>query len=673
MSAAFATSILFSVAATTIAHAAFFLPPHGASLVQSSYEYRIAVTREGFSGGVDELAERVAQRFGAQSVRVRLDLQRSGRFDVPGQGSLATAQRVIDELRSIGVPAVVVEVPAVLPPVPLGLDDTFMGEIGGSTFVTPSASPTPLPGASDDRTLHGMPREGADGRTLVPGRGPAVIPESDGVPEGQEKVPGAWQAVLGAASPVPTRAAAPPVRPDAPPPVALAPPAAIAAMLGDATIVTPPPPLPVPPPVSSGPAVGLPASAPSNTAAEATPQVAAARGWSAVLGHALHERPVGAPEPTPPPASPTPSAGATPSSAPPRAFVVPDALLGDDAATQMVMPSHPRQQNDAARNDLLEAQARPRQRYERLRQAGEPSQAASDEASPLVAGIWSLLAPGAGQAYNGQVERGVTFALAGVFIVPWFWSIADAVQVATARQRKPKSNVPGALKARLAIVAGFWTGIAVLLFLAGAVRDAAERNAVRPVFTTQVGLPTAPAAPPTHEASGPEIDDGPARQRAAQRLAVAELVDRARLACLNERFVECRDLAEQALELDDSSREAQTLHVQAIAATLGPTAQDTATGDAAPTPPDGLSPDRTMGAPADPTAPLSPPPDDVLGSDSDLTVNTGSAPAPEAYFAPPAGGVALPQAMIPGRAAEPAGSATGGSPGADQPLAPGTP
>ena len=46
--------------------------------------------------------------------------------------------------------------------------------------------------------------------------------------------------------------------------------------------------------------------------------------------------------------------------------------------------------------------------------------------SPVLAALLSLLLPGLGQLYNGEVWKGLFFLLASVFVIPWVIAVIEA-------------------------------------------------------------------------------------------------------------------------------------------------------------------------------------------------------------------------------------------------------
>jgi hypothetical protein len=535
--------------------------------VRTSKEYRIAVPREGWSGGIDELAEIVGLRFGVPAIRARISLQRDGRFDVPGQGALNDAQRVADELATAGVRCVLIEVAAAAAadPVPV---ETVVAARGDGTLA-PGADPRDGGPPELVSTLLGMPGTAGAGSTFVSGRGPGVIPDvvSEGEPAAQEDpVPDAWRTALGgapAAPPVPAADVA--QLPSTVPHAASAPGAAPARAPAPAP-VAPPPPI-----AGVGPALAEldHLSAPSDTVI--TP-AGDRDGWSAVLGGAIRAPavdldpttlpdlpPPGARPPAPlavPPPAERPASAASPAPRPPE-------RVRDEEPTRLVIP----QRADRGQEPLRELP--PHRRFERLR----PSETASAQGSghsAVLAGVWSLVAPGAGQVYNGQSRRALMFALGAPLVVPWLWSVADAVFVGQRIADSRRPPPPDSTVARLAHVAAFWGLLMLALVVFPALRPApAAPTSEGPVMLAPAPEPLRPNSaapgPGTEPTPRPEIDEQPATDRAERQAQVDALLAMARSACADERFIECRRLATEALELDESSREAQFVHARAVA------------------------------------------------------------------------------------------------------------
>lgn len=206
--------------------------------------------------------------------------------------------------------------------------------------------------------------------------------------------------------------------------------------------------------------------------------------------------------------------------------------------------------------------------FERLRQPVDTQPAATGSGHEWKAGLLSALAPGAGQAYNNEHSRAVTFALAGLFIVPWVVSVVDAFR--TARRLDAKGHfIPAPARSFVGVIIGFWVLIGALGVLYTAVDRATEPD---PVPDIVVVPPPAVVPAPVAEPD-PQMEIEQARleeqQRVERRERVAGLVARARLACGAGDYVECRRLAEDALEVDESDPDAQRVHVEAVVGQSG--------------------------------------------------------------------------------------------------------
>ena len=188
--------------------------------------------------------------------------------------------------------------------------------------------------------------------------------------------------------------------------------------------------------------------------------------------------------------------------------------------------------------------------------------------TPEGAAFWGVLAPGAGFAYLGESSRGVIYALGAPFLVPWvvgaFAAMADAKEIQAGRRLAARRSSP---LGNLAYVLAFWSlvGLAVggLCWVSVAtvqerpppVAESVDSGPSVDVTTTLIGdRPTEESEHETDEVAGV----------LAREEEFSELIRRARVACGSERWVECRELAGHALDLDEQSREAQTLHVRAV-------------------------------------------------------------------------------------------------------------
>jgi|KBSSwiStaDraftv2_1062776.scaffolds.fasta_scaffold183188_2 predicted RNA-binding Zn-ribbon protein involved in translation (DUF1610 family) len=65
------------------------------------------------------------------------------------------------------------------------------------------------------------------------------------------------------------------------------------------------------------------------------------------------------------------------------------------------------------------------------------TRATASRATPALRALASLVLPGAGQAWNGQIGKAVLVLLTSPLIVPWIWGVCDAWRVARRRARAP--------------------------------------------------------------------------------------------------------------------------------------------------------------------------------------------------------------------------------------------
>jgi hypothetical protein len=165
---------------------------------------------------------------------------------------------------------------------------------------------------------------------------------------------------------------------------------------------------------------------------------------------------------------------------------------------------------------------------------------------------------------NHEHARAVTFALSGFLIVPWVLSVQDAWRTA-ARQQARGLLRPIPWQRVLSTAASFWV-LAVLLTVL--IRVLVQTVSPAPTPIDALPPPPEPAAPvfvpePVVEPP-PAVDVEAFQAREALRERVVGLVARAQLACQQENWQECRRLAEQALEMDETHRGAHTALVEAL-------------------------------------------------------------------------------------------------------------
>ena len=65
------------------------------------------------------------------------------------------------------------------------------------------------------------------------------------------------------------------------------------------------------------------------------------------------------------------------------------------------------------------------------------TRATASRATPALRALASLVLPGAGQAWNGQIGKAVLVLLTSPLVVPWIWGVCDAWRVARRRARAP--------------------------------------------------------------------------------------------------------------------------------------------------------------------------------------------------------------------------------------------
>jgi TM2 domain-containing membrane protein YozV len=246
------------------------------------------------------------------------------------------------------------------------------------------------------------------------------------------------------------------------------------------------------------------------------------------------------------------------------------------------------------------------------------STASSKANTSLRAALFSLLAPGAGQAYNNQQGRALTFALAGVLVVPWLLSIREAWVDAARGMKSPAAAAPN-VKAAATVAFTFW----LLVGLFGTFIWSIDRATTDSTSAVVSASPPAPAfapaqsplavpraeEPPMARELAREASGEPSTDRAELRERIAGLVARAQLACNSGEYVDCRQLAEQALALDETDPGAHRVHVVAIEGISAFQERSDAAGfngpviGSTPTPRPAVHPRDTVPQPPNPTSP----------------------------------------------------------------------
>lgn len=64
-------------------------------------------------------------------------------------------------------------------------------------------------------------------------------------------------------------------------------------------------------------------------------------------------------------------------------------------------------------------------------QAARAIEAPRGKRSPALAAVLSLLIPGLGQLYNGEIGKAVLFLLGWILVIPWALAVMDAYYAAT--------------------------------------------------------------------------------------------------------------------------------------------------------------------------------------------------------------------------------------------------
>ncbi len=194
-----------------------------------------------------------------------------------------------------------------------------------------------------------------------------------------------------------------------------------------------------------------------------------------------------------------------------------------------------------------------------------PSGAPAVPHHPGTAALLGLVLPGMGQAYNGERERGLWFALTAVLILPWLWGVVDAWRgarkIAAGERPAPDPRTrPAALNAQLMVNVAVVVGV-----VAGYVLWTRLRPPAPPAEA-----PAALAADPTADADA-QIEDAGAPDAARARppiktaLPIPELMRKGRMACGRGMFAECEEIMHEIVRLDPKNAEAYQLLVEANA------------------------------------------------------------------------------------------------------------
>ncbi|MBH25377.1 MAG: hypothetical protein CMH57_13180 [Myxococcales bacterium] len=229
-----------------------------------------------------------------------------------------------------------------------------------------------------------------------------------------------------------------------------------------------------------------------------------------------------------------------------------------------------------------------------LRGYGEREE--EERGSPWLPAGLSLVMPGMGQVFNGQVLKGLLFGTTVWLVVPWVWSVWDAWSVAASPESPPPTRPFGWRLGRAALYAVVWAPITVFVCwqmalgltrastpeISEAELKRAEsvliaRGEAGVVFARALyrGERQAREQEEELERSGSPKPGDPAyglspleRSRKARGLVL-----KGQAACGREAFGACRDFMEEALKLDPSNKDAWSFLVlarQRLGASGGP-------------------------------------------------------------------------------------------------------
>ncbi len=502
--------------------------PQSSPQSQTTQLFGLVVHSAGWDERLDELCGILAGRFNMPAGAARSALRQNGQTPVSADMTIQQVSALIEELSLLGV---VAEASVQTPSEP---QSTI--HVGWASVATRPHVP------AGDSTIIGMPN--AD--ESLESEAHASVTESSTTPEqAADDALSAWTEGAARARAAAIRAAMGGAAHSTP--VATHRPSAAAPSSDSAPRSSPPPVSTTeqPSPVSSNTIISEDERVAAVKMLVAGSSPTAASAWGDVIGAPVAVAPVTRAVATP---ENLPTSDSAAPAAESELLSVFDALRGD--ATE----SRPSEVKDRA--------------FERLRQPADTSTVSAASGHAWKAGLLSALAPGAGQAYNSEHSRAVTFALAGLFVVPWVVSVIDAFKRARSLDASGRF-VPAPARTVVSVVIGFWGLVGALGVLYAAMDMATEPDPPPRVVVT----PPSPAPREPVAAPDPQLERQRAlieeQQRVERQERVAGLVARARLACDAGDYVECRRLAEDALEIDESDPGARRVHVEAVVGQSG--------------------------------------------------------------------------------------------------------
>lgn len=184
---------------------------------------------------------------------------------------------------------------------------------------------------------------------------------------------------------------------------------------------------------------------------------------------------------------------------------------------------------------------------------------------PLFGAFLSMLAPGAGQFYNGEEEKARAYARRFVLLRPWWESVRDAKEVGDAIHRgdRPKpeeGNIGRALRHLGTVYAAFfalllvlWVGVRVTSdWGTSTERGPSRAERRRTAVAEAAGLLQRSRIRARTVVARHERDAGPEDTAASRRRRAAELFRIGYRACERGDYEECDNTMKRVKELDDA-------------------------------------------------------------------------------------------------------------------------